>query len=209
MIPLKKQLEDWNWKTSKTTNSPLKSKETMKYDITKHTAPTMPTLGKGTECIKILLSQASKDMHEPLVPMLFPPLRAHMSGAEFQYPDLTWKEPCGQMANLVAKSGGNKGQLSLLVEAERTTCHSSPRPKGTLGSISVAEPSVATSVRTTPDGTAVTASLILEAPYPPLTPASPPPYPLRARHGEARRNYGEDREKIGRKWKSLKLKSEN
>ena len=89
----------------------------MKYDITKPQAPKMPTLGKGTECIKILLSQASKDMHEPLVPMLFPPLGAHMSGSEFQYPDLTWKETCGQMANLVAESGGNKGQLSLLVEA--------------------------------------------------------------------------------------------
>jgi hypothetical protein len=49
----------------------LKSKETMKYDITKTKAPAMPTLGKGTECIKILFSQASKDMHEPLVPMLF------------------------------------------------------------------------------------------------------------------------------------------
>ena len=121
MIPLKKQLEDWNWKTSRTTNSPLKSKETMKYDITKHTAPTMPTLGKGTECIKILLSQTSKDMHEPLVPMLFPPLGAHMSGSEFQYPDLTWKETCGQMANLVSDTGGNKGQSSLLVEAKRGT----------------------------------------------------------------------------------------
>ena len=98
--------------------------------------------------------------------------------------------------------------MALLVEAERDTCHSSSRPKGTLGSISVAEPSVATSARTTPDGTAVTASLILAASYPPLTPASPPPYPLRARHGEARKNYGEDREKVRRKWKSLKLKSE-
>ena len=89
----------------------------MKYDITKPKAPAMPPLGKGTECIKILLSQASKDMREPLVPMLFPPLGAHMSASEFQYPDLTWKETCGQMANLVAESGGNKGQLSLLVEA--------------------------------------------------------------------------------------------
>ena len=89
----------------------------MRYDISKPMAPTMPFLGKGINCIKILLSQASKDMHEPLVPMLFPILAAHMSGAEFQYPDLTWKEPCGMMANLVAESGGNKGQLSLLVEA--------------------------------------------------------------------------------------------
>ncbi len=87
------------------------------YDITKHSAPKMPTLGKGTECIKLLLSQTSKDMHEPLVPMLFPVLGAHVSGAEFMYPDLIWKELCGQMANLVAESGGNKGQLSTLVEA--------------------------------------------------------------------------------------------
>jgi len=87
------------------------------YDITKPMAPVMPTLGKGTECIKILLSQVSKDMYEPLVPMLFPILGAHVSGAEFQYPDLSWKELCGQMANLVADSGCNKGQLSLLVEA--------------------------------------------------------------------------------------------
>ena len=52
----------------------------MKYDITKPQAPAMPTLGKGTECIKILLSQASKDMHEPLVPMLSP-LLAHISSS--------------------------------------------------------------------------------------------------------------------------------
>ena len=70
----------------------------MKYDITKPTAPAMPNLGRGTECVKLLLSQASKDMHEPLVPMLFPILGAHMSGAEFQY----------------ANSGDNKGQLTTL-----------------------------------------------------------------------------------------------
>lgn len=58
----------------------------MRYDISKPTAPKMPNLGRGTECIKILLSQVSRDMHEPLVPMLFPILGAHISGAEFQYP---------------------------------------------------------------------------------------------------------------------------
>ena len=92
----------------------------MRYDISKPTAPKMPRLGKGTECIKILLSQVSKDVQEPLVPMLFPILGAHISGTEFQYPDLTWKETCGMMANLVAESGGNKGQLSYLIEA---ICH--------------------------------------------------------------------------------------
>ena len=89
----------------------------MRYDISKPTVPKMPTLGKGTECIKILLSQASKGIQEPLVPMFFPVLGAHISGAEFQYPDLSWKELTGIMANLVAKSGDNKGQLTTLVEA--------------------------------------------------------------------------------------------
>ncbi len=89
----------------------------MKYDISKNSAPAMPNLGRGTECIRLLLTQVSKDMHQPLVPMLFPILGAHVSGAEFQYPDLTWKELCGMMANLVGDSGCNKGQLSNLVEA--------------------------------------------------------------------------------------------
>ena len=89
----------------------------MKYNISKTSAPMMPRLGKGTDCIKILLSQVSKDMHEPLVPMLFPILGAHVSGAEFMYPDQSWKEPCGMMGNLVADSGAGKGQLSSLVEA--------------------------------------------------------------------------------------------
>ena len=89
----------------------------MRYDICKATAPAMPNLGKGTECIKLLLSQASKNMHEPLVPMFFPVLGAHISGAEFQYPDYSWKEPTGMMANLVAHSGDNKGQLSTLAKA--------------------------------------------------------------------------------------------
>ena len=88
----------------------------MTYNIFGCTAPAMPKPSKGTEIVKLLLSQASKDMRKPLVPMLFPILGAHISGAEFQYPDLTWKEMCGQMANLVAESGGNKGQLSSIVE---------------------------------------------------------------------------------------------
>ena len=81
----------------------------MTYNIFSSTAPAMPKPAKGTEIVKLLLSQASKDMHEPLVPMCFPILGAHMSGAEFQYPDNKWLEMCGQMANLVADSGCNKG----------------------------------------------------------------------------------------------------
>ena len=48
----------------------------------------MPRLGKGTECVQLSLLQVSKDMRQPLVPMLFPILGAHVSGAEFMYPDL-------------------------------------------------------------------------------------------------------------------------
>ena len=56
-------------------------------------------------------------MHEPLVPMFFPSFSAQISGAEFQYSDSNWKEMCGQMANLVGKSGGNKGYLTDLIKA--------------------------------------------------------------------------------------------
>ena len=89
----------------------------MKYNISKSTPPAMPNLGRGTECVQLLLSQTSKDMHQSLVPMLFPALGAHISGAEFMYPDRSWKEMCGMMGNLVAESGAGKGQLSGLVEA--------------------------------------------------------------------------------------------
>jgi hypothetical protein len=75
----------------------------MTYNIFSNIAPAMPKPSKGTEFVKLLLSQVSKDMHEPLVPMFFPILGAHISGAEFQYPDLSWKEPTGMIANLVAK----------------------------------------------------------------------------------------------------------
>ncbi len=74
----------------------------MKYDISKTTAPKMPNLGRGLESVALLLSQVSKDMHQPIVPMLFPILGAHVSGAEFMYPDLSWKETSGMLANLVA-----------------------------------------------------------------------------------------------------------
>lgn len=50
----------------------------MRYDISKATAPAMPNLGKGTECIRLLLSQTSKDMHEPWF-QCFSPYLAHTS----------------------------------------------------------------------------------------------------------------------------------
>lgn len=38
----------------------------MNYDITLNTAPPMPKLGRGVECLALLLSQVSKDMRQPL-----------------------------------------------------------------------------------------------------------------------------------------------
>ena len=84
----------------------------MKYNISKKTAPKMPKLGKGTEIVSLLLSQASNDMHEPIVPMIFPVLGAQISEAKFRYPDLIWKELFGMMKNLVAESCRNKGQFT-------------------------------------------------------------------------------------------------
>jgi hypothetical protein len=89
----------------------------MSYNISKPSVPKMPRLGKGSECVKILLIQVSKDMFEHLFPMLFPIFGAHVSCTKFQNADLTWKERCGMMANLVADSGCKMDQLSLLVEA--------------------------------------------------------------------------------------------
>ena len=62
----------------------------------------MPNLGNCTECIRLLLSQTSKDMHEPMVPMLFPVLGAHLTDVEFMYSDNKYYELCGQMGHLIA-----------------------------------------------------------------------------------------------------------
>ena len=72
----------------------LKSYKTMKYDIFSNVAPAMPKPSRGTECINLLLSQASKDMREPLVPMIFPALAAHLSDVKFMYCDNKWHELC-------------------------------------------------------------------------------------------------------------------
>ena len=49
----------------------------MIYDIFSRTAPAMPKPGKGTEIVKLLLSQVSKGMQEPILPMTLPALAAH------------------------------------------------------------------------------------------------------------------------------------
>ena len=89
----------------------------MRYDISKATAPAMPNLGKGTEIVKLLISQASKDMQEPLVPMVLPALAAHLTEVKLIYSDNQCDELCGQMGHLVGLSGIGKAQLTHLIEA--------------------------------------------------------------------------------------------
>ena len=89
----------------------------MTYNIFDRIAPAMPKPSKGTEIVKLLLSQASKDMREPLVPMAIPALAAHLAGVEFMYSDNRYYELCGQMGHLVGPSGIGKAQLTHLIEA--------------------------------------------------------------------------------------------
>ena len=55
----------------------------MTYDIFKRTAPAMPKPGKGTKTVGFLLSKASKDMQEVLVPMIKPALSVHLAEMQF------------------------------------------------------------------------------------------------------------------------------
>ena len=69
----------------------------------------MPNLGRGTKFMLFLLSKASKDMHLPIVPILFSLLESHASGAKFMRPNQKWKEMCGIMGNLMADRRRRKG----------------------------------------------------------------------------------------------------
>lgn len=89
----------------------------MKYNVFSSTAPAMPKPSKGTEFCKLLLSQASIEMREPLVPMSIPALAAHLSDVEFMYCDNKYYELCGQMGHLIGPSGIGKAQLTHLIEA--------------------------------------------------------------------------------------------
>lgn len=89
----------------------------MTYNIFDRVAPAMPKPSKGTEIVKLLLSQASKEMREPLLPMSMPALSAHLSEVEFMYSDNKYYELCGQMGHLIGPSGIGKDQLHDLIEA--------------------------------------------------------------------------------------------
>ena len=79
MHTLKKITETTETETLSSSLIHLKSSKSMRYDIFNRKAPAMPKPSKGTEFCKLLLSQASKDMQEPLVPMAIPALAAHLT----------------------------------------------------------------------------------------------------------------------------------
>ena len=81
----------------------------MEYNINKSTPPGMPNLLRGTKCVLFLLSKVSKDMHQPIVPILFSLMESHASGAKFMRSDQKWKEVCGMKGNLSADRRHRKG----------------------------------------------------------------------------------------------------
>ena len=81
----------------------------MEYNINKSTPPGMPNLLRGTKCVLFLLSKVPKDMHLPIVLILFSLLESHASGAKFMRPNQKWEEMCGMMGNLMADRRRRKG----------------------------------------------------------------------------------------------------
>ena len=60
----------------------------MKYYINNKTAPKMSPLGKGTECIQIIPSQASETMFFLIIPMLITLLGTQVCVFKYQHPEL-------------------------------------------------------------------------------------------------------------------------
>jgi len=62
----------------------LKCRYTIRYGIRMASSTKVLNLENRTKSVKILLLLASKDVREPLVPMLFPSFCAHISFANIQ-----------------------------------------------------------------------------------------------------------------------------
>ena len=84
----------------------------MNYNIFDRTAPAMPKPSKGTEVVKLLLSQVSNDIREPLLPMTLPALAAHLCEVEFMYSDNKYYELCTLLLNNPALLCNNGGLLN-------------------------------------------------------------------------------------------------
>ena len=68
----------------------IKSKNTMSYDTTKKSAPKMPSLGTGTECVNLLLFRPQKTCEKPLFPMLSPYFVQKWASKKFMYYGVFW-----------------------------------------------------------------------------------------------------------------------
>ena len=77
----------------------------MTYNIFDSTAPAMPVTGNGTKFIDFILSNASKDMKEALVPMMMPALAAHLTEVEFMYSDKKTSLICAQTSECELGTG--------------------------------------------------------------------------------------------------------
>ena len=78
----------------------------MTYDIFSK-QPKEPSTGRGTEFLKFLTSKASAKMRQPLKPMAFPALSAHVSSeVKMKYSDGKYYEiGAGQLGHLIGVSG--------------------------------------------------------------------------------------------------------
>ena len=75
-----------------------------------------PKAGRGTEFLKFLTSKASTKMQQPLKPMAFPALSAHIHDVEMKYSDgKSYEIGPGQLGHLIGVSGIGKRELSHLV----------------------------------------------------------------------------------------------
>ncbi len=87
------------------------------YNIFSAVFPKPPKSGKGTEFTKFIVSKASPNTRDTLLPMSFPPVSAHLTNVTFVYSDNREYELCGQMGHLIKHSGTGKAQLTHLVGA--------------------------------------------------------------------------------------------
>lgn len=91
----------------------------MIYDIFSSNPPQEPSTGRGTEFLKFLTSKASSKMRQPLKPMAFAPVSAHIpSDVKMKYSDGKYYEVgAGIFEHIIGVSGIGKRELSHLVGA--------------------------------------------------------------------------------------------
>ena len=93
----------------------------MTYNIFSSSAPAMPSPGKGTEIIKLYLSQVSSEIREAITPMPFSAFASHLQGVKVMYCNNRFLELHGQINHFIGSSGVGKDQLDKIVE---TICRS-------------------------------------------------------------------------------------